>query len=297
MRLLFAALYLFGSLNALAQTRTSTNTTGATISTASVNQDLPMLSLRRVGMNYFSFWEGPNLGDGQAAKNELGRQMDDGLNIYHHLSMTYSVTERLNVDLQTRLEHVHTQQEQWRYQGMRIGVSGRLASGKKWSLKGAANTDIPGLNGRDANQQTVIFNPGLFAGFNYQISPRWSFYSILSPRMYFYRDNDAVTDEWLASGRSPGQKRKLELRASPTINYAFNDKVGMRAGMDVNFQQFVRDDANEFRRWPSAMTVGPTFSLHKSLNLYTYLQSWPFDGEKITDRTTFVGMWISGVIF
>jgi len=297
MRLLIFVAAAFVCSAAWSQSRTTTQTTGATISTASVDQGLPWYSYRRFGMNYFSFWEGPNLDDGQQANNELGRPMDDGLNVYHHASVTYSLTEQLNLDLQTRLEHVHTQEEQWRFQGMRIGVSGKLAAGKDWSLKGAANTDIPGLNGRDAREQTTIFNPGLFAGLNYQISPRWSFYSIISPRLYFYQDNDAVTEEWLNSGRSPGMKRKIELRASPTINYAFNDKVGMRAGLDLNFQQFVRNDLNYFRRWPTAATLGPTFSIHRMLNLYTYVQSYPFDGEKITNKTTFLGMRISGVIF
>lgn len=299
MRLAISFILLIGSMSAIAQTSgtKTSSTTGATISTKTVDQNLPWLSLSRFGANYFTFWEGPNMEDGQQANNELGRPTDDGLSFYHHLSFTYAVSKNLNIDLQNRLEHIHTQEEQWRYQGSRIGVSGTLARGEKWSLKGAANTDIPELNGRDARAQTVIFNPGLFAGFNYQISNRWSFYSIVSPRMYFYRDDDAVTDEWLASGRSPGQKRKVEFRASPTINYAFNDKIGMRAGMDLNFQQFVRNDWNYFRRWPTAMTVGPTFSIHRSLNLYTFVQSYPFDGEKIRTETTSLGMWISGVIF
>jgi hypothetical protein len=71
----------------------------------------------------------------------------------------------------------------------------------------------------------------------------------------------------------------------------------MRGGLDLNFQQFVRNDWNYFRRWPTAMTVGPTFSIHRSLNLYTYVQSFPFDGEKIKNETISVGMWISGVVF
>lgn len=256
--------------------------------------------LNRLGMNYFTFVEGFSLRDGKNASNEIGRPVNS--QFFNNISVYYKLTERLNIDIQTRLAYVHSLskeqgENEWQYQGMRMGVSGVLAKGEKWNLKGAANTDIPELNGRDARYRTLIFNPGLFAGLSYQFNERWSFYSMLTPRYYFYRDNEAVEPEWKIAGRDPGEKRRIELRGSPTINYAFNDRFGMRSGFDLNFQNFVGQKVNHFTRWPTPWTIGPTFNIHKALNLYTFIQTYPFDGEKMTTETSSVGMWISGTLF
>jgi hypothetical protein len=260
------------------------------------------------GMNYFSFWEGHSLGDGKTAKNELGGRLDDGLQLFNLISTNYKLNDRIALDLQTRLEHIpitfrgdtkrgRDTEPSWRFQGLRIGISGKLASGEKWSLKGAFNTDIPGLNGRDARFRTTIFNPGLFTGFTYQMTDRWSIYAILSPRIFFYSDNDAVEPEWTASGRSPGQKPRMILATSPSINYAFNDAYGMRAGLDLSFRQFVDSDPTYLKRWPTSAAAGPTFVINKHLNIWTYVMAWPFDGKKTHLETTSWGAWINGVIF
>lgn len=266
-----------------------------------LNKDLtsPGLArqLERVGMNSFSFWEGPSLEDGQTGKNELERPLDSGLSLFNLVSFTYALNDRYSLDLQNRVEWIHTQQEEWRFQGLRPGVSGKLAQGERWSLKGAFNTDVPEVNGRDARARTVLFNPGLFAGLTYQFSSRWSLYSIVSPRIFFYRDDTAVEKEWLQSGRSPGQKPRAILQASPTINYAFDDKWGLRSGLDLQFRQFVESRPTYLRRWPTSWTVGPTLAQSKALNVYAFAQTWPFDGEKLTMKTTSLGMWISGVFF
>jgi hypothetical protein len=297
MRLFAVAILLLQIATVSAQTTSATAPVAPTVTTGSIAPGKFQKFLGNFGMNYFTFWEGPSLQDGQTARNDIGRPLDDGLSAYHHLSITYKLTDRINLDQQTRVEHVHTNDEQWRFQGMRLGISGKLLSGDKWSLKGAANTDIPGLNGRDAGLQTVIFNPGLFAGFHYQFNPRWSFYSIVSPRIYFYREKYAVDPQWTQQGRDPGLKRSLEMRASPTINYAINDKVGLRSGLDLNFRSFVKDEVTELNRWPTGLTVGPTFNIHKALNVYAYVQTWPFDGQKMTMETASLGMWVSGVLF
>lgn len=278
--------------------------TSALSTEATSTANAPGFSIRsiseKVGMNYFTFVEGISAVDGDNANNEIGRPVNT--QAFNFISLTYKVTERLSADIQTRLAYVHSMAKdpgnsEWQFQGLRMGVSGVLASGKNWKLKGAANTDIPELNGRDARYRTLIFNPGLFAGLHYQFSERWSFYSVLTPRIYFYRDDNAVEPEWKVAGRSPGEKRRLELRGSPTINYAFNDTYGLRTGMDLNFQNFTGNDANYLKRWPTAWTIGPTWNIHKSLNLYTFLQTYPFDGEKMTSKTASIGMWINGVIF
>jgi hypothetical protein len=260
------------------------------------------------GMNYFSFWEGHSLDDGKTAKNEKGGRLDDGLQLFNLISTTYKLTDRVGFDLQTRLEHIpitylgDTKRGQpthpsWRFQGLRIGISGKLLSGDKWSLKGAFNTDIPELNGRDARLRKTIFNPGLFTGLNYQIDDRWSFYAILSPRVFFYTDDEAVEPEWTAGGRSAGEKPRLVLAADPSINYAINDKMGVRAGMSLSFRQFVESDPLFLKRWPTSASAGPTFVINKHLNVWTYVQAWPFDGKKTHIETMSWGAWINGIIF
>jgi len=276
-------------------------------SKASIAQT-PVTSPSPWGMNYFSFWEGNSLEDGKTAKNERGGRLDDGLQLFNLISTTYKLNDKYSLDLQTRLEHIpmtyrgdtkggQPTKPSWRFQGLRIGISGKLAAGEKWSLKGAFNTDIPELNGRDARFRKTIFNPGLFTGLNYTINDRWSLYAILSPRIFFYKDNDAVEPEWAAAKRDPGEKPRLILAASPSINYAINDTTGIRAGLDLSFRQFVESDVTYLKRWPTSANFGPTFIISKSLNIYTYIQAWPFDGKKTTMETTSWGAWINGVIF
>ena len=260
------------------------------------------------GMNYFSFWEGHSLDDGKTARNERGGRLDDGLQLFNLISTTYRLSDRVGLDLQTRLEHIpvtfrgdfkgsEPTRPSWRFQGLRIGISGKLLSGAKWSLRGAFNTDVPELNGRDASLRKTIFNPGLFTGLNYQIDDRWSFYAILSPRVFFYSDDQAVEPEWEASGRSPGEKPRMILAADPSINYAFNDKVGMRGGLSLSFRQFVESDVTFLKRWPTSSSIGPTFAINKHLNIWAYVMTWPFDGKKTHIESTSWGAWINGLIF
>jgi hypothetical protein len=262
------------------------------------------------GMNYFSFWEGHSLDDGKTAKNEKGGRLDDGLQLFNLISTTYKLNDRIGLDLQTRIEHIpmtyrgefkgknkKDTEPSWRFQGLRIGISGKLAAGEKWSLRGAFNTDIPELNGRDASFRKTILNPGLFSGLNYQIDDRWSVYAILSPRIFFYSDDKAVEPEWTEARRDPGEKPRAILAASPSINYAINDKTGMRAGLDLSFRQFIESDPTFLKRWPTSASVGPTFIINKHLNIWTYVQTWPFDGKKMHIETTSWGAWINGIIF
>lgn len=260
------------------------------------------------GMNYFTFWEGHSLDDGKTAKNEQGGRLDDGLQMFNLVSTTYRINDRFGIDLQKRIEHIpityrgdtkggKDTEASWRFQGLRLGISGKLLSGEKWSLRGAFNTDIPELNGRDARYRTTILNPGLFAGLNYQFNDRWSLYTILSPRIFFYSDDTAVEPEWTAAKRSPGEKPRLILAASPSINYAINDIYGLRTGLDLSFRQFIESKPTYLKRWPTTASIGPTFAINKQLHLWTYVMAWPFDGKKTHIETTSWGAWISGAIF
>ena len=151
--------------------------------------------------------------------------------------------------------------------------------------------------GRDARLRTVLFNPGVFAGHTWTIFPKWSTYTILSPRIFFYRDDEAVEPEWLASGREAGEKPRAIIQASPTINYSANDFWGVRSGLDLQFRQFIESSPNYFKRWPTAWSIGPTFNINKFLNIYAYVQSWPFDGDGLNVETSSYGMWLTGDLF
>lgn len=251
----------------------------------------------RLGMNYFSFWEGPSLEDGQTGRNEIARPQDTGLSLFNLVSIKYRINSSYNVDIQNRIEHIHTQEPEWRFQGIRAGLSGTLLKGESWNISGAVNTDVPELNGSDARDRTVLFNPGLFAGLNWNLSPKWSLYAILSPRLFFYQDDQAVEEQWLLAGRDPGEKPRAIIQASPTINYAFNDTIGIRSGIDLQFRQFVESSPTYLKRWPSSWTFGPTINISKMLNTYVFVQSWPFDGKGLTRETSSLGMWLSGVLF
>jgi tellurite resistance protein TerC len=252
---------------------------------------------QKFGLSYFSFWEGPSLEDGLTARNELSNPLDTGLSLFNLVSVKYKLNSSYSIDLQNRLELIHTQDSEWRFQGIRAGLSGTLLKGKSWNLNGAVNTDVPELNGRDARARTVVFNPGLFAGLTWNIDPKWSLYTILSPRIFFYRDDQAVEREWLLAGRDPGEKPRAIIQAFPTLNYAFNDTFGLRSGLDMQFRQFVESSPTYFKRWPTSWTLGPTFNLNKMLSTYFYVQTWPFDGKGLTRETSSLGMWLSGIIF
>jgi hypothetical protein len=262
----------------------------------------------RWGMNYFSFFDGNSLSTGKMMTNELGGRWDDGLGVFNLISTTYKLNDRYSLDLQKRIEHIfmtyrgdtkggQPTEPSWRFQGLRIGISGKLAGGDRWSIKGAFNTDVPELNGRDARFRKTILNPGLFAGLNYQLSDRWSIYSILSPRVFFYTDDEAVEPEWTASGRSAGEKPRMILAVSPSINYAINDKTGLRLSSDLSFRQFVESDPMYLKRWPTSMSFGPTFNVNRHFNIFPYVLAWPFDGKKLTYETASIGAWINGVVF
>jgi len=294
MRFLIALICTAFTLQAFAQSGVSTN-----------EGKVPDSFVQRLGMTYFTFYDGQSLEDpgffgGKLGKNERGRPINgnDGYSAFNNISITYKLTERINFDQQTRLEYVHNDKREWRFQGMRVGISGRLLSGKNWSLKGAFNTDIPELNGYNERARTTIFNPGLFAGLAYTINERWSLYSVLTPRFYFYRDDRAVESQWAAAGRDPGDKRRFELRGSPTLNYQVNDRFGIRGGFDIQIVNRIRDDRTELTRFPTtSVNLGPTIAVNKALNLYIFARTFPFDGLKARKETLSLGAWINGVIF
>lgn len=98
----------------------------AQVQTPVIEKDLNIGQMARTlenfGMNYFSFWEGPSLEDGMIGKNELSRPLDTGLSLFNLVSITYKLTDRYNLDIQNRIELIHTQENEWRFQGIRAGI-------------------------------------------------------------------------------------------------------------------------------------------------------------------------------
>lgn len=199
-----------------------------------------------------------------------------------------------------------TNQFEFRDQGGRLGISGKLLAGDDWSLTGALNSDIPGV-GQITTQRTLIVNPGLFASFNYRPKgSRWSLYALLAPRVFIYRDRMAMSDQDVLSNLAPGMKPEVMLYANPSINYALDDKSGLRLGMVVDYRK--QAGTAGLNRWFAPVDFGYTYTLNKYLSIYPFVAvSTPMDNalrEQLTRSgtpaawydTTRVGMWINGTL-
>ena len=261
----------------------------------------------RLGMGYFFFFDGPNLDRGQDLVTNRTGVTGNPINSYYIFSFKYKLSEKYNLDFQPGVQHWYTRVHRARFDRTRVGVSGKLWQSGDWTLDGAANSDIPYF-GYTANERTLIFSPGLFAGLSYKpTNSRWSIYTLVMPRVWFYADEDAVEPEWLEAKRDPGEKFESIMQFTPTVNYAITDKLGLRSGIGLDYRKWVKDEWTTWRRWDTPITAGVTYIFHKSLTVYAFLQSFPLDGGRPglneaplngfrRDRSS-VGMWISGTIF
>lgn len=287
----FLVLFTLFSLSFSAWSNVSTTTLGS-------NSGFSKFIEEKIGLNYFNFWDGPGISSlDTITPNELGKPNDDGLSFWNLTSVRYKFTKDVAFDVQNRMQFIHTEKQDARFQGVRVGISGILAQGEIWKINGAVNTDVPGANGYVAEQRKTIFNPGTFA--NLTIKPRnsrFSVFALLSPRFFFYSDKEAVEPQWKRAGRSAGQKPEFILATSPSLNYAITDKFGLRSGLDLSFRKLMQDEWGSFRRWPTAWSTGVTYDFNKYLSIYPYIMTYPFDGKGISQQTTSVGMWMSGTI-
>jgi hypothetical protein len=261
----------------------------------------------RLGMGYFFFFDGPNLKEGTDLVTNRRGLTGNPINSYYIFSFKYKLTEKYFLDFQPGVQHWYTRVPRARFDRIRAGISGKLWQSGFWTLDGAANSDLP-YTGYTANERTLIFSPGLFAGLSYKPThSRWSMYMLVMPRVWFYADKDAVEPEWLEAKRDPGEKFQSIMQFTPTVNYAINDKLGLRSGIGLDYRKWVKDDWTTWRRWDTPLTAGVTYSFSKALNIYAFLQSFPFDGNRsglnrppyngFRKDTSSVGMWLSGTIF
>ncbi len=261
----------------------------------------------RLGMGYFFFFDGPNLDRGQDLVTNRQGLTGNPINSYYIFSFKYKLNEKYSLDIQPGMQHWYTRVHRARFDRIRVGISGKLWQSGDWTLDGAANSDLP-YTGYTASERTLIFSPGLFAGLSYRpTNSRWSMYTLVMPRVWFYADNEAVEPEWLAGRRDPGEKFQSIMQFTPTVNYAITDKFGLRAGIGIDYRKFVKDEWTTWRRWDTPVSAGVTYSFSKALNVYTFVQSFPFDGSRpglnrspfngFRKDTSSIGTWFSGTFF
>ncbi len=260
-----------------------------------------------VGFTYFSFFDGPGIGQPWSeSPNEMGNRSDIGWTIWTNFSARIKFSERLALDYQARIEKVLTNQWEFRDQGGRLGVSGKLLKTREWSWTGAVNTDVPGL-GQIPTERTAIVTPGLFTSVSYApAGSRWSLFMLTTPRFFIYRDSMARARQDVIQGLAPGTKPEIVLSFNPSINYAFNDRHGLRAGVLVDYRKNANWDS--MKRWFAPVDIGYTYQLSQMLSIYPHIRgSGPWDNglrremagsrpvQPWQDSVSF-GMWLSGTL-
>lgn len=290
-------------------------------------------SVSPLGLSYFLFFDGPGLAQGKQnlSPNVLGLPEDDGLRLTNYLSVKYRLTERWALDFQARLQWIVnnardvSDYQPFRWQSPRIGVSGKILSGETWSLTGAINSDFPYFfpepfgGGFIAERRTTLFNPGLFAKFNYQpLGSSWSLSSLVMPRVFFYQDRDASEPQLRRAGYSPHLKPELSLSLNPSANYKVTQAVGFRLGTEFTYRKLVLSSWNPFhgslngsdttsdawRLAPVPFQFGITYEPSAQLNVSVFVQAFPIAAQRVRKDgteasfgdTASIGMWMSGVI-
>ncbi len=260
------------------------------------------------GVNYNSFFYGPGVGQPLDIPPALsGGPSDVGLNFFNLISAKWKVSDRFAVDIQFRNQLVVTNAFQFRHQGQRFGVSGKFLKGDDWALAGAFNSDlpIPGLMGQIPSERTLLVNPGLFGTFSWApATSRWSFFALLAPRVWFYRDRLALASQDVL-GAGLRSKPEYTVYVNPSINYAVSDKVGLRLGTTIEYTKFVGFDSVERNYMP--VEFGVEYKLSPLLNIYTYVwASTPLDddlrrrqgfGNKSWTDSLAMNVWLSGTLF
>lgn len=263
--------------------------------------------LEHIGLSYFSVFSGPGLGQPLGYPPGMnGAPSDTGLNFFNLVSLKYKLSDRYAIDLQFRGEMVVTNKWEYRHQGQRLGVSGDLLKGDHWKLSGAFNTDIPipAIMGQIPSERTLIFDPGLFAFFSYEPpGSKWSLFALLQPRIWFYRDRQALAVQDVLSGGAV-QKPEYDIYFEPTLNYAVTPKFGLRTGVTFEWTKFV--GFNTVRRNYMPIELGFTYELSPKFSVYTQLLcSTPLDdglreaqgfGNTAWWKSTSINLWLSGTL-
>lgn len=265
---------------------------------------------RNFGLNYNSFFYGPGLGlPLDLPPGMTGEASDTGLNFFNLISAKWKFSERFAFDIQFRNQLVITNQWEFRHQGQRFGMSGKLLKGEDWVLSGAVNSDVPirAIAGQIPSERTLLFNPGMFATFSYAPKgSRWSMFALLAPRVWFYRDSGALALQDVKNGGT-NAKPEYTIYVNPSVNYAVTDKVGLRFGTTLEYAKNVGWESARRNYMP--MELGVTYDISPKFSVYTYLlASTPLDDglrrqQLKTDnppnwtQTASLNVWLSGTLF
>lgn len=305
----FKAAFMGGLLSlALVLGNTTLEAAVAPAGTTEASAPKPSWLKRNFGVNYNSFFYGPGIVSPQLTPPGYSGQPDDtGWYFWNLISAKWKFSERFALDVQFRNQVVVSNEFAYRHQGQRLGISGTFLKGDDWSFAGAFNSDIPvaGIAGQINEQRTLLMNPGLFSFFSYAPkSSKWSLFALAAPRIWFYRDRNALA---LQDAKRGGTTVKPEytIFLNPSINYAVNDKVGVRFGTTFEFTKFVGFD--DPRRSYMPFELGVTYDISPAFSVYTYLTSTtPIDDGLRADQgfpnakwweTASINLWLSGTLF
>lgn len=277
---------------------------------------------RNFGMNYNSFFAGPSLTNAKEAlpPSYFGGPDDTGMYFWNLISVKKkNIIGDLALDVQFRGQLVVNHQVegesaiQYRHQGQRVGLSGKLLKGKDWVLSGAINTDLPirAISGQINSERTLLMNPGMFATFSWDpAGSKWGLFALLTPRVFFYRDRFAKTTQdknWEArTGGNALEVRKPELIliANPSVSYTFNEKTQARLGVQLDYEKMVATQG--IKRQPMGVELGVGYDVASWLNVYTYIQtSTSLDDDLRAAQgstskwyeTASLNVWFSGNLF
>ncbi|MFZ9595340.1 MAG: hypothetical protein ACO3A2_04615 [Bdellovibrionia bacterium] len=286
----------------------------------------------KMGLTYFTYFNGPGLHPDSMTfnPNQIGNPSTDGVNFSNQFSFRFKFSKNLAIDFQTRFLLIlndHTKLKNFqhlRWEAPRIGISGVLLAGEDWKLVGAVNTDFPyflpaPFSGYQARERTAILTPGLFAGFKYEPKgSRWSIFSVVSPRFFFYQDRSASEMQLKSGGFSPENKPEIILAFQPTLNYRVSEKSSLSLGTGIDYRKQVISDWNMLnasmvmngnsRAWRFAalpINIGMTFSISPQLNIFPFISFFPIEAQRFDANegrpagfleTTSLGMWISGTL-
>jgi hypothetical protein len=160
----------------------------------------------------------------------------------------------------------------------------------------------------------------MFASFKYEPEDsRWSFFSIVSPRYFFYADRDAAEPQLQKSGLSPQNKPELILSFKPTVNYRISSRVELRLGTSIDYRKQIISSWNflnaslitngnntAWRLYALPVNLGINYTLSSYLALSPFISTYPIAAQRIDSETgkqasilevTSIGMWLSGTLF
>ncbi len=288
---------------------------------------------KKFSSSYFLFVSGPGITQEthNYPPNALGRPDFTGINSFNVISFKYKLNDRYNLDFQTRTRFVfnngvNTDDFNWfLWEAPRIGVSGKLLNGENWNITGAVNSDFPHflpepLTGYTARKREVLFNPGMFANYNYSDpNSKWSYDVLLTPRFFFYEDDNAIEPEALNAGFTGKNKPHLVISISPSVNYQVDDKLSWTVGTTLDYIKQVGSTWNVMdatmisntreAKWVfdgMPIMVGPNYKFSKSLQVFSFVQFFPIEKQRESyttgrrasfEDTISVGMWLRGSLF